>query len=55
MVLSQQDYDIAKQRIVNRFLKVNILNFDYKVVDEISGNVTSFDINIDADSDIRRT
>lgn len=55
MVLSQQDYDISKQRIVNRFLKVNILNFDYKVVDEISGNVTSFDINIDADSDIRRT
>ena len=37
MVLSQQDYDIAKQRIVNRFLKVNILNFDYKVVDEING------------------
>ena len=55
MVLSQQDYDIAKQRIVNRFLKVNILNFDYKVVDEISGNVISFDVNIDADSDIRRT
>ena len=55
MVLSQQDYDIAKQRIVNRFLKVNILNFDYKVVDEISGNVTDFDVNIDADSDIRRT
>ncbi len=55
MVLNQKDYDIAKQRIINRYLKVNILDFGYKVVDEISGNVSSFDMNIDADSDIRRT
>ena len=55
MVLNQKDYDIAKQRIINRYLKVNVLDFGYKVVDEISGNVSSFDVNIDADSDIRRT
>ena len=55
MVIQQQDYDIIQQRIINRYLKVNLLDFDYTVVDEISGNVMSFDISVDADSDIRRT
>lgn len=55
MIIQQQDYNVVKQRIINRYLKVNLLDFDYTVVDEISGNVSSFDVNVDADSDIRRT
>lgn len=55
MVIQQQDYDIIQQRIINRYLKVNLLDFDYTVVDEISGNVMAFDISVDAESDIRRT
>ena len=55
MIIQQQDYDIIQQRIINRYLKVNLLDFDYTVVDEISGNVMSFDVSVDADSDIRRT
>ena len=55
MIIQQQDYDIIQQRIINRYLKVNLLNFDYTFVDELSGNVMSFDVSVDADSDIRRT
>lgn len=55
MIIQQQDYDIIQQRIINRYLKVNLLDFDYTVVDELSGNVMSFDVSVDADSDIRRT
>lgn len=55
MIIQQQDYDIIQQRIINRYLKVNLLDFDYTVVDELGGNVMSFDVSVDADSDIRRT
>lgn len=55
MILQQQDYDVVKQSIVNRFIKVNLLDFNYKVVDEISGNVIGFEVRVDAESDIRRT
>ena len=55
MIIQQQDYDIIQQRIINRYLKVNLLDFDYTVVDELSGNVMSFNVSVDADSDIRRT
>lgn len=55
MIIQQQDYDIIQQRIINRYLKVNLLDFDYTIVDELSGNVMGFDVSVDADSDIRRT
>lgn len=35
--------------------KVNVLNYNFQIVDEISGNVTSGSITEDANSDIRRT
>lgn len=56
MNVNQQEYNVAKQqgRIIHT--KVNILNFNFQTVGEISGVVldgSSF--NIDATSDIRRT
>lgn len=53
--ISQQDYSVLKQSIQQRYLRLYLLDFNYQVVDEISGNLTSFNINIDANSDIRRT
>ena len=35
--------------------KINLLNFDFQIVDEISGEVTDGSISVDANSDIRRT
>ena len=36
-------------------MKLNILNFDMNVVDEISGNLVSCDVSVNADSDLRRS
>lgn len=56
MNINQREYNVAKQngRIIHT--KINILNFDFQVVDEISGVVLDGSTyNIDATSDIRRT
>ena len=52
--ITQNDYNIIKQRIVERYIKIDLLNFQYQVVDEISGNSISCSIQCDADSDLRR-
>ena len=56
MNINQREYNVAKQngRIIH--IKINILNFDFQTVDEISGVVLDgSSYNIDATSDIRRT
>ena len=53
--ITQSDYNIVKQRINERYIKINILDFQYRTVDEISGNMLSCSINCDADSDLRRS
>ena len=56
MDINQQEYNVAKQsgRIIHA--KINILTFDFQIVDEISGVVLDgSSYNVDANSDIRRT
>ena len=53
--ITQNDYNIVKQRINERYIKINILDFQYRTVDEISGNMLSCSVNCDADSDLRRS
>ena len=53
--ITQNDYNIIKQRINERYIKVNILDFQYRTVDEISGNMLSCSVQCDADSDLRRS
>lgn len=53
--ITQNDYNIVKQRINERYIKVNILDFQYRTVDEISGNMLSCSVQCDADSDLRRS
>lgn len=52
---TQANYDTAKQGIRNLRIKVNLLNFNLQTVDDIIGNVIAGSINIDANSDVRRT
>ena len=53
--ITQNDYNIIKQRINERYIKVNILDFQYRIVDQISGNLLSCSVQCDADSDLRRS
>lgn len=56
MIITQDEYNVVKQ--TNRYLhmKINLLNYKFQVVDELSGTLVgdpTFTIN--ADSDMRRT
>ena len=53
--ITQNDYNIIKQRINERYIKINILDFQYRTVDEISGNMLSCSVQCDTDSDLRRS
>lgn len=53
--IQQQDYNIMSQPYINKYMKLNIMNFDLGVVDEISGNLMSCDVSVNADSDLRRS
>ena len=56
MDIDQREYRVAKQngRIIHT--KINVLTFDFQIVDEISGVVLEGSTyNLDANSDIRRT
>lgn len=53
--ITQNDYNIVKQRNVERYLKVDLLDFNYNTVDEISGNLVGCSIQCNADSDLRRS
>lgn len=53
--ITQNDYNIIKQRINERYIKLNILDFQYRTVDQISGNMLSCSVQCDADSDLRRS
>lgn len=51
----QKDFQLFNQRYTRRFIKMNLFDFNYNIVDEISGNLVSCSIDIDADSDLRRS
>lgn len=53
--ITQNDYNIIKQRYTERYIKIELLDFKYRVVDEISGNMLSCSVSCDADSDLRRS
>ena len=53
--LTASQYRITNQTIRNKFIKINLLNFNYTVVDTLEGNAIEGSININASSDMRRT
>ena len=54
MDLSQQQFRILYQPIVQRYIKLYLLNFNFQRVNEISGSLIKCSISSDANSDLRR-
>lgn len=53
--ITQNDYNVIKQKNTERYIKLNLLDFNYNIVDELSGNMLSCNVQCDADSDLRRS
>ena len=53
MVITQQEYRILKQPIIERYIKLYLLNFQLQRVNEISGNLISCSVSGDGNSDLR--
>ena len=53
MVITQQQYKILKQPILERYIKLYLLNFQLQRVNEISGNLISCSVSGDGNSDLR--
>ena len=52
---TQQQFDTSIQKVRNIDCKLFVLDYDYTVLDEISGKTESINLSVQADSDIRRT
>lgn len=52
--IKSEDYDILKQPYINKYLRVDLLDFDYNVIRDITGHLTKCSVSVDADSDLRR-
>ena len=55
MSITEKQYSIVKQPTRDLYCKVNLLNYQFQIVDDISGVVLSDSWTISANSDIRRT
>ncbi len=53
--LTQSDFDTARQPYRDTYAKIELLNFQFLTVESLEGLVTTLSVNINADSDIRRT
>lgn len=53
--IAQEDYNVVKQRTTERYIKLDLLDFSYNTVDEISGDMIACNVQCDASSDLRRS
>ena len=53
--ISQDDINVLSQRILNKYIRLEVLDFNYSVVNEISGVLTAMSVSVNADSDMRRS
>lgn len=53
--VTASQYRVVNQRIRNKYIRINLLNFEYLTVDTLEGNAIDGTVNIDGSSDIRRT
>lgn len=54
-IITQQDKEILYQNSQDYDIKLELLNKDFKVIDSLEGDLINCNLNIDANSDIRRT
>ena len=53
--ISAEDYNVLKQQYIKKYIRLELLDFQYNIVDELSGNMTKCSINVDSNSDLRRS
>ena len=53
--ITQSQYNISKQSIRNKYVKIELLDFNYMTVGELQGNVISGSVDVQANSDLRRS
>lgn len=53
--ITSDEFNIVSQSIQSRYIRLELLNYQFQTVDSIEGVATSGNISIDANSDIRRT
>lgn len=54
-LIEAEQYAVANQSIRNRYIQVNLLDFNFFTVDSLGGRLIDGSIDINANSDIRRT
>ena len=54
-LITQNQYNTAKQSVRNVYVRVNLLNFDYLTIDSFSGNLIGGSLSSDANSNMRNT
>lgn len=53
--IGAEDYNVFKQQYIKKYIRLELLDFQYNIVDELSGNMTKCSINVDSNSDLRRS
>ena len=53
--ITQDDYNILKQSYIKQYIKLDLLDFNMNVVDELSGNLIGLSVTVDANADLRRS
>lgn len=53
--LTSEQFRTARQSIQSRYVRIELLNYQFQTVDSIEGNCISGNITIEANSDVRRT
>lgn len=51
--IGAEDYNVLKQQYIKKYIRLELLDFQYNIVDELSGNMTKCSINVDSNSDLR--
>lgn len=54
-LISSDEQRVVLQGIQNRYIKIELLNYNFQTVDMIEGVVTAGSVSIDANADVRRT
>lgn len=52
---SQNEYNVSLQANRNTYVKVELMDYNYIILDSLEGNLLSGSVTIDSESDVRRT
>lgn len=53
--IGAEDYNVLKQQYIKKYIRLELLDFQYNIVDELSGNMVKCSSNVDSNSDLRRS